>query len=127
MLIGKMQLKINFIILLLLLLMICIYYTNEYQIAKNKIETVKDNFKLFSKCILLYNAYEMTKCVYLIDLKGKYLSGTDKPFIDPWNNVIRLISNEHEYYIISSGPDGIYGTDDDIKYDLNLHKFKTIH
>lgn len=45
------------------------------------------------------------------------LDGGDGALVDPWNNDYQIEIKNKRYAIISSGPDGEIGTDDDIRSD----------
>ena len=49
--------------------------------------------------------------------RGPYMPDWD--LIDPWGNkILYKYSSDHDSYeIISAGPDGVFGTEDDIRYE----------
>lgn len=56
----------------------------------------------------------------LIEKKGKrnpIIKGGEGAIIDPWGNEYQLKVDGKEYYILSFGPDGLEGTEDDIRSD----------
>ena len=50
--------------------------------------------------------------------KTPLLDGGDGALVDPWNNDYQIEIKNKRYTIISSGPDGEIGTDDDIRSDM---------
>lgn len=46
-----------------------------------------------------------------------YIEGGEGALIDPWNNPFRIETKGKRYAIISDGPDGQPGTEDDIRSD----------
>ena len=50
--------------------------------------------------------------------KTPLLDGGDGALVDPWNNDYQIEIRNKRYTIVSSGPDGEIGTDDDIRSDM---------
>lgn len=45
------------------------------------------------------------------------LEGGDKAIYDPWDNELKYEKRGQRFVVISSGPDGEFGTEDDIRSD----------
>ncbi len=46
-----------------------------------------------------------------------FLSGGEGALVDPWDNEYKLEVKGKKFVVISAGPDGSFGTDDDIRSD----------
>ena len=56
----------------------------------------------------------------LIDDSGDdeaFLKGGEGALVDPWDNDYKLETKGKKFVVISAGPDGEFGTDDDIRSD----------
>jgi len=56
----------------------------------------------------------------LIDSNGDdepFLEGGEGALMDPWDNEYQIKVNGKKFYILSAGPDGQVGTEDDIRSD----------
>lgn len=85
--------------------------------ARVQIRTLDDAVVIYK---LKHNGKLPNSLKDLIDDSGDgdpILSGGEKSIRDPWGNDCRLEKTGRKYIVVSAGPNGVFGDDDDIRSD----------
>ena len=67
---------------------------------------------------------DLTVLIKSDDDEGPALKGGEGALVDPWDNEYKIEVKGRRFAIVSAGPDGEFGTEDDIRSDTTKKKKK---
>lgn len=85
------------------------------QLEKARIKTTRTDAQALRSAVTLYLADNPRKCPTVEDLVTESYLDKTKRSVDAWEGEFRIECEAGDVMVMSAGPDGQYGTEDDIQ------------